>query len=96
MTYSYLSATWIVVANALYGESSYDKANPLYGIKQDADTRALDATMLYRLPTESGRWQLMANAVWAESDSDIHFHDNKITQVALGVIYNFGNQPGTR
>ncbi len=96
LTYSYLSATWIVVANAFYGESSYDKANPLYGIKQDASTRALDATVLYRLPTESGRWQLMANAVWAESDSDIHFHDNKINQLALGVIYNFGNQPGIR
>ena len=96
LTYSYLSATWIVVANALYGESSFDKANPLYGIKQDADTLALDGSVLYRLPTESGRWQLIANAVWAESDSDIRFHDNKITQVSLGVIYNFGKMQGTR
>jgi len=96
LTYSYVSATWIVVANVLYGESSFDEANPLYGIKQDAGNRALDTTVLYRLPTEHGRWQLAGGAFRTESDSDIDFHDNEISQLLFGVVYNFGNQPGTR
>jgi hypothetical protein len=96
LTYSYVGARWIVVANALYGESSFDKANPLYGIKQDAGNRALDIIVLYRLPTEHGRWQLAAGAFRAESDSDIDFHDNEISQLLFGVVYNIGDQPGTR
>jgi hypothetical protein len=94
MTYSYLGAKWTFVSNALYGQSKFDKANPLYGRRQDADTIVLDATLLYRLPTESGRWQALGSVVWGETDSDINFHDNELNSVNLGVIYNFGNQPG--
>lgn len=94
LSYSYLQPGWILVANALYGGSSYDKANPLYGRRQDADTVALDATILYSLPSESRRWQLTGGVFWSESDSDIRFHDNELNQVFLGIIYNFGNLPG--
>jgi hypothetical protein len=93
LSYSYMQPGWILVANALYGESSYDKANPLYGRRQDADTLALEATAIYNLPSESRRWQLTGGAFWSESDSDIRFHDNKLNQVFMGVIYNFGNLP---
>ena len=43
---------------------------------------------------ESRRWQLTGGAFWSESESDIRFHDNKLNQVFVGVIYNFGNLPG--
>ena len=93
-SYSYLTPKWIVVTNAVYSQSSFDRANPLYGKKQDADTLALDASVLYRLPIEGGRWQVLGSVFWAESDSDINFHDSKLNQILFGVIYNFGIQPG--
>ncbi len=90
ISYAYFSGPWTLVANALFGQSEYDAPNPLYGIKQDADTFAIDATVLYTLPTSSGRWQLMGGVFYGESDSDITFHDNELTQVTFGVMYNFG------
>ena len=94
LSYSYMRPGLVLVANALYGESAYDEKNPLYGKRQDANTVALDATLLYSLPTHSRRWQLTGGAFWSESESDIRFHDNKLNQVFVGVIYNFGNLPG--
>lgn len=93
LSYSYMLPRWIFVANAVYGESTYDRSNPLYGIKQDTETTAIDATVLYRLPIEGGRWQLLGSVFWGEADSDINFHDSELNQVLLGVIYNFGMQP---
>ncbi|MEP4484616.1 MAG: DUF2860 family protein [Halioglobus sp.] len=96
MTYSYLGAKWTFVTNALYGQSEFDKQNPLYGQRQDTETLLFDATLLYRLPTKSGRWQALGSVFWGEGDSDINFHDDELNMVNLGVIYNFGNQPGKR
>ncbi|MEP0201972.1 MAG: DUF2860 family protein [Halioglobus sp.] len=96
MTYSYLGTKWTFVTNALYGQSEFDKLNPLYGQREDTDTLLFDATVLYRLPVKSGRWQALGSAFWGEGDSDISFHDDSLNMVSLGVIYNFGNQPGVR
>ncbi len=90
LSYTYLNGPWVFVGNVLYGQSEYDKPNPLYGIRQDADTFAVDGTILYTLPTSSGRWQATGSIFVGESDSDIKFHDNELTQVAVGIIYNFG------
>ena len=35
---------------------------------------------------------MIAGLFWGESESDIGFHDNQLTQVSLGLIYNFGNK----
>lgn len=94
LSYVYLSPTWIFTSNVVYSESSFNRDNPLYQEKQDAVTTLLDFTALYRLPVHGGRWQLFASALWAESDSDINFHDNQIEQYFLGVIYNFRSPPG--
>ena len=96
ISYSYLSPPWIWVANAIYGKSDFDEANPLYGIRQDADSLAFDATVLYRLPIEGGRWQAMGTIFWGETDSDINFHDDEIRSLMFGVMYHFGNQSGAR
>ena len=63
------------------------------GLRQDADTTAVDANLLYRLPTTSGRWDLTGSVFRGESDSRINFHDNELLQIAVGLIYNFGG-PG--
>ncbi len=93
LTYSYMLPRLIVVTNAVYGQSSYDKRNPLYNRHQDADTLGLDVTALYTLPFESKRWQLTGGAFWAEADSDIGFHDNELSQIFVGLVYNFGHYP---
>ena len=95
LSYAYLSPTWVFVGNLLVGQSEYDQPNPLYGLRQDADTVAVDATLLYTLPTESGRWQLTGSVFVGDSDSDITFHDNELTQLTVGFLYNFGKRsPG--
>lgn len=94
LSYSYMLPRWIFVASAVYGNSSFDRPNPLHGIKQDTKTTAIDATVLYRLPIKGGRWQIMGSAFWGNADSDINFHDSKLSQIMLGVIYNFGLQSG--
>ena len=93
LSYAYLSPSWIFVGNLLVGQSEYDQPNPLYGQRRDADTLAVDASLLYKLPTESGRWQLTGSVFWGESDSDITFHDNELAQVVVGFLYNFGKRP---
>ena len=94
LTYSYLGGKkFSFVTNAMVGQRSYDKANPLYGIKQDGDYLMLDATLFYNLPAASNRWKLFAQATYGDIDSDIDFHDNEINMLSLGVLYRFGNQP---
>ena len=93
LAYAYFQPPWTFVGNVLYGQSAYDEPNPRYGLRQDADTTAVDATLLYRLPTKSGRWDLTGSVFWGESDSKINFHDNELAQIAVGLIYNFGG-PG--
>lgn len=90
ISYTYLSGPWIFVGNVLYGQSEYDRMNPLYDERQDADTLAIDGTLLYTLPTKSGRWQATGSLFIGESDSDIKFHDNELRQAAVGILYNFG------
>ncbi len=94
LAYTYLRLPWTFVGNVLYGQSEYDEPNPLYGRRQDADTLSIDATLLYTLPTEGARWQLTGSLFWGESDSKIRFHDNELSQIAVGFIYNFGVSPG--
>ena len=90
LEYTYIRPPWTFLGNVLYGQSEFDEPNPLYGLRQDADTVAVDATLLYALPTESGRWQLTGSVFWGEADSDIDFHDIELSQIAAGFIYNFG------
>ncbi len=96
LTYSYLSAKWIFVTNVGVGQRDYNNINPVYGIEQDGDTFIVDASILYRLPYDQGRWQLVGSLFWADIDSDIDFHDNKVTRAVMLLQYNFGAMPGIK
>jgi hypothetical protein len=97
LTYSYLGGEkFSVVTNAVVGAKNFDKANPLYGVKQDSKNLKFDATLFYKLPTASRRWALFGAASWADLDSDINFHDNEFFNVSLGALYRFGDQPLVR
>jgi hypothetical protein len=92
LSYIYLGEGFTVASNVAVGSQSYDEANPIYGVKTDSDLFAVDTTLFYRLPTESGRWQLVGNLLWGEDDSDVDFHDNQAFMVSVGAMYRFGER----
>jgi len=96
LTYSYLSAKWIFVTNVGVAQLDYNNINPVYGVEQDGDTFIVDASILYSLPYDQGRWQLVGNLLWADIDSDIDFHDNQATRAVVLLQYNFGAMPGIK
>jgi hypothetical protein len=96
LTYSYFREKWIFVTNVAVSQRDYDNANPVYGVKQDQDTSVVDASIFYRLPYDQGRWQVIGNLVWADSDSDIDFHDAEATRAAVLLQYNFGAMQGNK
>lgn len=92
LSYIYLGRSFTVASNVAVGSHSYDEANPIYGVKTDSDLFAVDTTLFYHLPTESGRWQLVGSLLWAEDDSDVDFHDNEAFMVSVGAMYRFGRR----
>jgi hypothetical protein len=93
LTYSYMGQKFNFVTNAAVASKDFDEPNPLYGIKRDSDPVAVNATLFYRLPTASNRWQLFTTVLWGEADSDIDFHDNELFMISAGAFYRFGNLP---
>ena len=90
LSYVYLGDAYTVISNFAVGARDYDEANPLYGIKTDSDRLAIDATLFYRIPSTSGRWQIVGNVLWGEDDSDVDFHDSEAFQFSVGAMYRFG------
>jgi Protein of unknown function (DUF2860) len=90
LSYVFLGDGYTVASNAAYGATSQDARNPIFGRKTDADRLVLDATLFYRLPAASGRWQAVGSVLWGEEDSEVDFHDSELTSVSLGVMYRFG------
>lgn len=90
LSYIFLGQGYTVASNVAYGGSSFDARNPIFGLATDSDRFAIDATLFYRLPTASGRWQAVGSVLWGEEDSDVDFHDSELTMVSLGVMYRFG------
>ena len=90
LSYIFLGQGYTVASNVAYGGATQDARNPIFGRKMDATRVAVDTTLFYRLPTDSGRWQAVGSVLWGEDDSDVDFHDSEITSVSLGVMYRFG------
>jgi hypothetical protein len=90
LSYIFLGQGYTVASNIAAGSSSNDERNPIFGVKADADRFAVDTTLFYRLPTESGRWQAVGSVLWAKEDSHIAFHDSELFMVSVGVMYRFG------
>ena len=90
LSWTWLGDPWTVVLTGALFETSYDKRNPVYDKKADEDAYSLGATVFYKLPTESGRWSIFGSAAYADSDSDIDFHDSTLTLLSGGVRFRFG------
>jgi hypothetical protein len=91
LTYSYLGETWTIVGTGLVFQKDHDRANPVYGRKIDEDGYALSLALFRRLDIGDGRWRAFGIFAYADSDSDVDFHDTTATAANLGVAYFFGN-----
>jgi hypothetical protein len=91
LTWSLLGDPWTFVLTGGLYTSEFDKRNPIYDKKQDADSWNLGGTVFYTLG-DSKRWSLFGSAVYADSDSDIEFHDTTITMLTVGARFRFGQQ----
>ncbi len=92
LSYIFLGERFTVASNVAFGSASQDEANPIYGVKTDADRFTVDATLFYRLPAASGRWQAVGNVFWAEEDSEVTFHDSEVLSLSIGAMYRFGDR----
>lgn len=90
LSYIYIAQGYTLASNIAYGSSSRDERNPIFGARTDSDRFAVDATLFYRLPAASGRWQAVASVLWGEDDSDVRFHDSELFMFTLGAMYRFG------
>jgi hypothetical protein len=91
LSHVFLGEGYTLASNLVYGSSSFDEPNPIFGRKTNSDRIALDTTLLYRLPIAGGRWQAVGSATWGRDDSDVRFHDSELFNVSIGAAYRFGN-----
>ena len=90
LSYVFIGQGYSVASNLAYGSSSFDARNPIFGARTDSDGLVVDTTLFYRLPVESGRWQVVGSVLWGEGDSDVAFHDTEIFMISVGAMYRFG------
>jgi Protein of unknown function (DUF2860) len=79
LSYVFLGQGYNVATNLVVGSSSFDRL-------------AVDTTLLYRLPTASGRWQALATVLWGDENSDVAFNDGSVVQIGIGAMYRFGDR----
>jgi hypothetical protein len=91
LSHVFLGQGYTVASNVVYGQSTFDAPNPIFGRKTDSDRIALDTTLFYRLPFGDGRWQAVGSVTWGRDDSDVQFHDSELLNVSVGAMYRFGN-----
>jgi hypothetical protein len=92
LSYVFLGDGYTVASNVIFGGSSEDARNPLFGVTTDSNRYAVDATLFYRLPAESGRWQAVGTILWGKEDYNVSFYDNEVFNVSLGAMYRFGGR----
>ena len=92
LSYVFLGQGYTVASNAIFGGSSEDARNPLFGVTTDSNRYAVDTTLFYRLPAASGRWQAVGTILWGTEDYNVRFYDSDVFSVSLGVMYRFSGQ----
>lgn len=90
LSYGYRGDTWTLAAAASVFQREHDEANPVYGLKTDADGYAISLSAFRKLDLGSGDWRAFANVIHAENDSDIDFHDASAFAASIGLAYFFG------
>jgi hypothetical protein len=89
LSYRYRGDTWTLAASASVFQREYDEANPVYGLKTDADGYAVSLSAFRKLDLGRGDWRAFANIIHAEHDSDVDFQDSSALAASVGLAYFF-------
>jgi hypothetical protein len=92
LSYVFLGQGYTVASNLIYGGSNEDARNPLFGVRTNSNRYAVDATLFYRLPAASGRWQAVGSILWGQDDSNVRFYNTDVFNLSLGAMYRFGGR----
>jgi hypothetical protein len=91
LTYSYKATDWRWVTTAQFFNADYDAVNPVYDRRIDSDGYTLGLTGFRKLQIGDNNWSAYGSLTYADSDSDVDFHDASAFGIMLGVGYFFGN-----
>lgn len=72
-----------------YDYSEYDKANPVFGKKQEDSLLAAYLAYRYAEPFGLKQWSFLGIAGYGYSDSKINFYENEGTVITAGLSYHF-------
>ncbi|MGL5293482.1 MAG: DUF2860 family protein [Aeromonas sp.] len=89
LSHGYNTNQWSLVSNISIGQTSYDKANPIYGKKADSNEFGISSTFFWHQLFNVQGLSGLISASYSESDSDINFYDSYVTSLNTGLVYNF-------
>ena len=77
------------VFNVAYQTHDYDKVNPVYGQRDDANQYGISATAFYSAPFGWKPWALNATAAYFKENHDIDFYDTSVAAFTVGLFRRF-------
>jgi hypothetical protein len=94
LTYGYFGDPITITANGFYGQSIYDKQNPIYNEEQEDDRWGFQATIYYKNPWD---WRLFGSnpmnfyigGAYMEIDANIDFYDQQAILGTGGVMFKW-------
>ncbi|MFV8817120.1 DUF2860 family protein [Haliea sp. E17] len=90
LNYIYLhNPRWRWVFNVAYQDMEYDRSNPVYGERDDAQRFGASATVFYSAPFGWEPWALNLTAGYFTEDHDIEFYDASVTAFTVGLFRRF-------
>jgi hypothetical protein len=81
--------TWRWVFNATYADLDHKKTNPIYGVKDSANSYGASATFFYTEPFGWKDWAFNGTAGYFEEDHDINFYDTTGGLISVGMFRTF-------
>lgn len=89
LSHAYFGEEWQFVTNVVFGQSDYDKRNPIYAKTQEDDIYGLSFTTFYSQPFNLENTRAMASLATYRSSSNINFYDSNISMANLSLMYIF-------
>ncbi len=90
LNYIYLhNPRWRWVFNVAYQEMEFDKRNPVYGERDEAERYGASVTLFYSAPFGWEPWALNVTAGYFEEDHDIDFYDASVSALTIGLFRRF-------
>jgi hypothetical protein len=88
VSYGYNKQPVLFVISGIYGKRDADADHPIYpGERLDSTSTVATTSFFYTLPTRSRRWAVGANLSYADENSEIDFHDSRVTAIIACMKY---------